>query len=177
MNTILLMTWKDSFHLSPMIKKRVVMNKKLLFISIVIVMLIVSPLTAFARMVSVSGEDINLRSGPGTNYSVKWKYGSGLPLKVLKQQGNWIKVEDFEQDIGWIHKKLISNTGHMVVKVNKDKNKKINIRSGPGTNYKIVGKAYYGVVFKTITQQKGWAQVKHESGVSGWVKRSLLWGF
>jgi len=151
--------------------------KKSLIISICFVVFFVLPHVVFARMVSVTGDDVNLRSGPGTNYSVKWKYGSGLPLRVLKQQGKWIKVQDFESDTGWLHKKLVSNTGHMVVKVNKDKNKKINIRSGPGTSFKIVGKAYYGVVFKTLKQQKGWAQVKHESGVSGWVKRTLLWGF
>jgi SH3-like domain-containing protein len=153
------------------------MIKKYILITITCVLFFCLPLAVSARMVSVSGEDVNLRSGPGTNYSIKWKYGSGLPLKVVKQQGDWIKVEDFENDNGWLHKDLVSETGHMVVKVNKDKNIKINIRSGPGTNYKIVGKAYYGVVFKTIKQQKGWAQVKHESGITGWVKRSLLWGF
>jgi len=153
------------------------MFKNYIIISIILVVFFLSPFTALARMVSVSGEDVNLRSGPGTKYAVKWKYGSGLPLKVLKQQGSWIKVEDFEKDTGWLHKDLVSRTGHMIVKVNKNKNKKINIRSGPGTNYKIVGKAYYGVVFQTIKQQKGWAQVKHESGVTGWVKRTLLWGF
>ncbi len=153
------------------------MFKKFIIISTILAVFFLYPLTAFARMVSVSGEDVNLRSGPGTSYSVKWKYGSGLPLKVLKKQGTWIKVEDFEKDTGWLHQDLVSNTGHMIVKVNKDKNKKVNIRSGPGTNYKVVGKAYYGVVFKTLKQQKGWAQVKHESGVTGWVKRTLLWGF
>lgn len=170
------MTWNDSFHLLQMNNERVHMFKKTIIISIVFTFILI-PFTVLARMVSVSGEDVNLRSGPGTNYSVKWKYGSGLPLKVIKEQGSWVKVEDFEKDSGWLHKDLLSNTGHMIVKVNKDKNKKVNIRSGPGTNYKIVGKAYYGVVFKTVKQQKGWAQVKHESGVTGWVKRTLLWGF
>ncbi len=160
-----------------MTKERVLMFKKFIIISVTFVLFVFIPISVLARMVSVSGEEVNLRSGPGTNYSVKWKYGSGLPLKVLKQDGKWIKVEDFEQDTGWLHTDLVSDTGHLIVKVNKDKNKKVNIRSGPGTNFKIVGKAYYGVVFKTIKQQKGWAQVKHESGVTGWVKRSLLWGF
>ena len=153
------------------------MFKKKFIVSVCFVLVVLFPMSLMARMVSVAGEDVNLRSGPGTKYSVKWKYGSGLPLKVLKQQGAWIKVEDFERDSGWLHKSLVTDAGHMVVKVNKDKNKKINIRSGPGTNYKIVGKAYYGVVFKTIEQKKGWAKVKHESGVTGWIKRTLLWGF
>jgi SH3-like domain-containing protein len=128
-------------------------------------------------MVSIVGENVNLRSGPGINYSVKWKYGSGFPLRVLQQKGDWLKVEDFENDTGWLHKKLTTSKGHMIVKVNKDKNRKINIRSGPGTNYPIVGKAYYGVVFRTLKQESGWARVKHDSGLEGWIKRDLLWGF
>ena len=150
---------------------------KNIIIPVFYIFLLCVPLSVSARMVSVAGEDVNLRSGPGTQYAIKWKYGSGLPLQVIKEQGDWVKVEDFENDSGWLHKDLVSDTGHMVVKVNKNKDQKINIRSGPGTNYKIVGKAYYGVVFKTIKQEKGWAQVKHESGITGWVKRSLLWGF
>lgn len=153
------------------------MFKIFLLISICFVIFSSSISVAALKMVSVSGTDVNLRSGPGTNYSIKWKYGRGFPLKVISQKGNWLKVEDFESDIGWLHKSLTSKTGHLIVKVNKGTNQKVNIRSGPGTKYAIVGKAYYGVVFKTITQQRGWAKIKHESGIEGWVKRSLLWGF
>ncbi len=152
------------------------MKKILLFIVFFLFIFSLS-ISALAEMVSVAGDNVNLRSGPGTKYSIKWKYGSGFPLQVLQEQGDWVQVEDFEKDSGWLSKKLTSSNGHMIVKVNKDENKKINIRSGPGTKYKIVGKAYYGVVFKTIKQQEGWAQVKHDSGLEGWIKRSLLWGF
>ncbi len=154
-----------------------VMMKKILLV--VSFFLLISALSsaALAQMVSVVGDNVNLRSGPGTKYSVKWKYGSGFPLKVVQEKDNWVQVEDFEGDRGWLYKKLTSDSGHMIVKVYKNENNKINIRSGPGTKYKIVGKAYYGVVFKTIKQQNGWALVKHDSGLEGWIKRSLLWGF
>jgi len=153
------------------------MIKKTTIILIILFILIFSATAALAKMVSVVGDNVNLRSGPGTKYSVKWKYGSGFPLKVVQEKEGWLKVEDFEGDTGWLYQKLTSRNGHMIVKVHKNENKKVNIRSGPGTKYKVVGKAYYGVVFKTIKQQNGWAQVKHDSGLEGWIKRSLLWGF
>ena len=153
------------------------MIKKPLFIIVLLISLLFFVSPALAKMVSVVGDNVNLRSGPGTKYSVKWKYGRGFPLKVLKEKGGWLKVEDFEGDSGWLYEKLTSRNGHMIVKVHKNQNKKVNIRSGPSTKYKIVGKAYYGVVFKTIKQQNGWAHVKHDSGLEGWIKRSLLWGF
>lgn len=133
--------------------------------------------TSSAEMLSVSSDSVNLRSGPGTNYDVKWEYGKGFPLQVVTKKGDWVKVSDFEKDSGWIYKPLLSPQGHMIVKVFKNQNKKVNIRSGPGTKYRIVGKAYYGVVFQTIEQKNGWARIKHDTGLVGWVKRSLLWGF
>ena len=132
---------------------------------------------AFAKMGSIKGEKVQLRTGAGTTYASKWEYGNGFPLRVLSRKGNWVKVKDFENDTGWVYKDYLASTPHMIVKVFKNKKKKINIRSGPSTKYKIVGKAYYGVVFKTLEQKKGWAKIQHESGLTGWVKRDLLWGF
>jgi SH3-like domain-containing protein len=132
---------------------------------------------AAITMVSVAGEKVNMRKGPSTKYAVKWELGKGFPLRVIGSQGNWLKVSDFESDVGWVYKKLVNRNPHLVVKVNKKSQKRANIRSGPGTKYKIVGKAEYGVVFKTLQRGDGWVKVQHEQGLTGWVKRSLLWGW
>lgn len=129
------------------------------------------------KMVSVAGEKINLRKGPSTSYPIMWELGKGFPLRVIGYKGNWIKVTDFENDVGWVYKKLVSRRPHLVVKVNKNGNGRINIRSGPGTNFKVVGKAEYGVVFETLQRGDGWVKVRHETGLTGWIKRSLLWGW
>ncbi|WP_456385012.1 SH3 domain-containing protein [Desulfolithobacter sp.] len=133
--------------------------------------------SAIAEMVSISGDNVNMRSGPGTRYRVLWILGEGFPLKVLKRSGNWLRVKDFEGTIGWVNKKLVNRTPHMIVKVHKNSKKRINVRSGPGTKYRIVAKAYYGVVFKTLERKNGWVKVEHPGGVTGWIKRTLLWGF
>ena len=135
------------------------------------------PYAAIAEMLSVKGDKVNLRTGPGKQYKVKWEYGKGFPLKVIKKNGKWIKVKDFEGDSGWIYRKLLVNKPQMIVKANRGQNQKINIRRGPGTKKKIIGKAYYGVVFSTVSQKSGWVKVKHDSGLEGWIKRSLLWGY
>ncbi|MFO7606631.1 MAG: SH3 domain-containing protein [Desulfurivibrionaceae bacterium] len=123
-------------------------------------------------LVSVDGENVNMRSGPGSNYSVLWELGRGFPLKVLDRKGGWVKVEDFEGDSGWIYGKLVAKNPHLIVK-----KRRVNVRSGPGRQFRLVGKANYGVVFKTVKTSNGWVQVKHENGLTGWVKRDLLWGW
>jgi len=140
-------------------------------------LLLLSAAAARAEMLSIDGNDVNMRSGPGTRYRVMWELGNGFPLSVLKRSGQWYRVRDFEGTIGWIHRDVVKKTPHMIVKVHKKSRKRINVRSGPGTKYRIVAKAYYGVVFKTLQQKNGWVNVQHEKGVTGWVKRSLLWGW
>ncbi|HIJ78430.1 MAG: SH3 domain-containing protein [Desulfobulbaceae bacterium] len=136
------------------------------------VFIFIAATVAQAEMVSVTLPKVNMRSGPGEKYPILWELGKGFPLKVEERKGNWLKVSDFENDVGWIYKKLVAKKAHLIVK-----KERINIRSGPGSNYKIVGKAKYGVVLRTIKNGKGWVQIKHENGLTGWVKRSLLWGW
>ena len=132
--------------------------------------------SAIAEFLSVKGDNVNLRAKPDTLSPVKWEYGKGFPLKVLEKKGEWVKVADFEQDTGWINRSLLSSTPHVIVNVNKDSKKFINIRQGPSTKDNVVGKAYYGVVFQRLEVKSGWVKVRHESGLEGWVNSSLLWG-
>jgi SH3-like domain-containing protein len=133
--------------------------------------------SSWAEMKSTNRENVALLSGPSEKESVKWEYGKGFPVKVVAKQGKWIKVQDFENDGGWIQSSSLSNEPSVIVKVNKGKNKKINIRSGPGPKYAVVGQAYYGVVFAKNGTNKTWIKVKHESGLEGWIEESLIWGF
>jgi SH3-like domain-containing protein len=134
--------------------------------------LLLWPFAANAKMVSIKEEDVNIRSGPSTRYRVKWQVGKGFPLKVIGSRGKWYKVRDFEKDEGWVYAPLTSRQAHLVVK-----KPVINLRSGPGTRYRVVSQARYGVVLQTEKRVKGWVKVRHASGVSGWVARKLLWGW
>ncbi len=134
--------------------------------------LLVAPMAASAKMVSINRDEVNIRSGPSTRYRVKWQVGQGFPLRVIGSRGQWYKVRDFEKDVGWVYAPLTSRQAHLVVKKSV-----VNLRSGPGTNYSVVTQAKYGVVFRTLKRTKGWVKVRHESGVTGWVARKLLWGW
>jgi uncharacterized protein YgiM (DUF1202 family) len=67
---------------------------------------------------------------------------------------------------------MVAKAPHLIVK-----NKKTLLRGGPGEKQRIVGEAARGVVLRTIKHKKGWVQVRHESGLTGWVRRDLLWGW
>ena len=146
------------------------------FISLAFSLLLFAQSVA-AEMVSIAGEDINMHSGPGTTYGLLWTIGSGFPVEIVSSKGEWLQVKDFEGSTGWVHKKATQKTPHMIVKANKGTDQQINVRSEPSTKGRIVAKANYGVVFKTLEKKGGWVKVEHGQGVTGWVDGLLLWGF
>jgi len=133
---------------------------------------VLGPAVCAAKMVSIAGDEVNLRVSPTLRGAVKWVLGRGFPLQVIQSRGKWIKVRDFENDAGWVYAPLTSSVPHMVVK-----KKLVNIRSGPGEKYQVTGQASYGVVFRTLQQTGSWVKVKHETGKTGWVARRVLWGW
>lgn len=125
------------------------------------------------RMVSVDRPEINMRDGPGTQHTALWSLVRGYPLEVLGRKGNWYRVRDFERDTGWVYRPLTSaKKPHHIVK-----SKVANVRSGPGTRYRVIGKAVYGEVLRTLEKRDGWVKVSQSGGSSGWVARRLLWGW
>ena len=152
----------------------------LLFLLPAVLMLLLAPPllapehgSAQAReMRSVARPSINMRAGPGTRHDALWRLARGYPLEILGRKGGWYKVRDFERDVGWVHRPLLSRTPHHVVKANV-----ANIRSAPGIRARIVGKARYGDVLRTVEKRRQWVKVRNEGGLVGWISRRLLWGW
>lgn len=123
-------------------------------------------------MVSVTGRLVNMREGPSTSSNAMWRLSSGYPLKVLGKRGNWLKVVDFEGDQGWVSKRLTGTAAHHIVKAPR-----ANLRSGPGSNYRLVGQAAYGDVLRTLERRQTWVRVQTAEGQKVWIFRRLLWGW
>ena len=123
-------------------------------------------------MVSVKGSTLNMREGPGTHTAVLWELKRGYPLQITGRKGSWVQVRDFEGDTGWVARSLTGNTPHHVVK-----SRVANLRSGPGTQHRIVGKLEYGELLRTREKRADWVRVERSEGVSGWIAKRLLWGF
>ena len=141
------------------------------FVAISLTVAVISS-SAAPAMVSIKGGTVNMRAGPDLSKEVLWELQGGYPLEVLKRQGSWLQVQDFENDRGWIFKKLTNRVPHHIVKA-----RIANIRSGPGTGHKIVGQAVKGDLLLTREKRKGWVRIDREFGQSGWIARRLVWGW
>jgi len=47
----------------------------------------------------------------------------------------------------------------------------VNLREGPGTQYKIIGKAYMKNTFEILVENPRWLRVRLESGAEGWLSK------
>lgn len=128
---------------------------------------------AAQELVSVRSPSVNLRTAPGTDSEVLWKLSQGYPLQVLDKKADWLQVQDFEGDKGWIARSVTDTAPHHVVKV-----KVANLRKGPGTKYPVAGKAAYGDVLRTVRRQGDWVVVQQPGGKGqAWVSSELVWGW
>ena len=51
-------------------------------------------------------EKCNIRSGPGTGFSIVFTVEKGVPFKVIKREGSWTYIEHADGDKGWIFNSL-----------------------------------------------------------------------
>ncbi|HEX3032853.1 MAG TPA: NlpC/P60 family protein [Bacillota bacterium] len=134
-------------------------------------------LTCFAGIASaaasggakVTASGVNLRSGPGTTYKVKANLTKGQSLVVLGQEGSWYKVSA-GSTVGWVKKDFITVTPPALA-VNAAG---VNLRTGPGTTYKVKATLTKGTKVTVLQQQGIWCKVSTPAKTVGWVTKQYL---
>ena len=119
---------------------------------------------------SVRKDGVNIRSGPSTQNNVIWQVFENFPLEILKREGKWAFVVDFEGDKGWIYETLVSSKKTVIVNVDTG-----NMRAGASTEDPIIATVKKGVVFEPLEKQGDWLKVRYKNEITGWMHDSLLW--
>jgi len=138
------------------------------------------------RFISLRSNEVNLRSGPGTRYPIKWVIKRRhLPVKVIDEFGHWRRVQLFDGSIGWIKKTLLSPQQAAIIIGDQ---LRILYRK-PGFHEVPVALLEPGVMGLVDRCQKNWCALTINSRTgnhtvdqqsidefSGWIKRELIWG-
>lgn len=124
------------------------------------------------RFVSIDGDVVNVRQRPSTSSPVKWELIDGYPLRVTATRGQWVRVSDFEGELGWVARRLVERDPHHIVR-----SRIANLRSGPNLRARILAKLERYEVLKTLRRQGGWVHVQRADGQRGWVARQTVWGW
>ena len=100
---------------------------------------------------AMAADDLNYRTGPGTNYSIVGTFNKGKILNVVGVSGKWFKLRN-----GYFVKSSYT------LKIQKARTTKtIPYRKGPGTNYKKVGTYEKGKLLNIVQEKNGWAKLRN----------------
>lgn len=122
------------------------------------------------RFVSFRFEEVNVRTGPGTRYPIRWVYHrKGLPMEITEEFGHWRKLKDQQGDEGWVHKSQLSGARSLIV------TEDAILKRYPETDAPPMVRAKAGVVGQALECSDTWCRVQIDS-YKAWLEKSKLWG-
>jgi len=124
------------------------------------------------RFVSLAGDKIYARSGPGTRFPISWEYHKrGLPVEIIKEFDNWRKIRDKDGEEGWVHRSLLSSKRFVI----QNEGQAIPMFKNAQDDSHSVALVESGVVLRVDSCKNDWCRVL-VSGFKGWIPTVSLWG-
>ena len=120
---------------------------------------------------SLKNNEVNLRIGPSFEHPIKLIYKKKyLPVIIVDQSENWRKINDFENNSGWIHISQLSKKKSAInIKKNSIIFKKPTIFSKP------VAKVEAGRLVLIKKCKIKWCKIA-SGKYNGWIEKNYLWG-
>ncbi|SHI93957.1 SH3 domain-containing protein [Malonomonas rubra DSM 5091] len=139
---------------------------------IIVSLLLFTATTSLAKMVSVIHLPAELRDKPMVSGSkMIQKLERYAPLEVIESGSDYYKVKTRSGKVGYLHRSLTGDIKSVVVTGDI-----CNVRTGPGTEFPIVFKAYKGNSFKVLSQEQDWVEIQGPDNKTGWIWQNLVWG-
>ena len=124
------------------------------------------------RFVSLASSEINVRTGPGRKYPIKWVYRQKmLPVEVVLEFDSWRKIRDQDGAVGWVHGSLLSGRRYAVAQGTEI----ITVTSKPQVGARPKLKLEAGVRLRLDECSSAWCKVE-VAETKGWVQKNFLWG-
>ena len=128
----------------------------------------------------VNANSLNVRSGAGTSYSIVGKLSKGTKVTILKKSGSWYQIKS-GSITGYVSGDYLdvtlnsSNGGgsSTTSKTGTVTCNTLNVRSGAGSSYSIVGKLSKGTTVTILKTSGSWYQVKSGS-ITGYVSSEYI---
>ncbi|XZJ61687.1 SH3 domain-containing protein (plasmid) [Clostridium perfringens] len=125
---------------------------------------------------------LNMRSGPGSNYGVIGTLCNNDEVEIIKEVDGWYEIK-FNGKSGYVSSQYIkvvdneSNEEKPSVSLNKQGvvkvNSALNMRSGPGSNYGVIGTLCNNDEVEIIKEVDGWYEIKF-NGKVGYASKSYI---
>ena len=126
-----------------------------------------------AGIVATVSDGLNVRSSASVNASVKTILNKGSYITLISKSGSWWYVEYASGKFGYCHSDYIRVTPSSIATV-ATKTTELNIRSGAGIGYSIVGFAKKGSSLIVLSSSGGWSRILYNGTKTGYVSTQYL---
>jgi uncharacterized protein YraI len=104
-------------------------------------------------------EALNVRSEPNLTGEVLGILSVDSIINILSETGNWLEIK-FNDRKAFVHKDYVELSDSGLVKEGKVTADVLNVRSGAGINYSVVGKLTKDSSVKIISEVNNWYEIK-----------------
>ncbi|MDR0876291.1 MAG: SpoIID/LytB domain-containing protein [Clostridiales Family XIII bacterium] len=132
--------------------------------------------------VNTPGTTLNVRSGAGTNYEILGSLKHGASITITGESGSWYTLS-YNSKTGYVSKSFVTvkaaatppPASETTPKKGKVTNapQGLNVRSGAGTNYRIVGGLTNGTTVNIKGQTGDWYKIKYD-GKAAYVNKAFI---
>ena len=137
---------------------------------IIIFYFVFSTLASEEYFLSLRNDKVNLRLGPSFDYPIKIIYKKKyLPVLIKEKSENFRKIQDHENNSGWIHISQLSKKKSVITL------KDLILYNRPTIYSKPLAKIEIGRLLLILKCKKEWCKIK-TGDFSGWIKREKIWG-
>jgi SH3 domain protein len=140
--------------------------KKSIAISLLVLAGALAGWTDTQPVARVQADNVNLRAKPSLRSETVGQADFGAELKVRSLEPEWVEVVPPEDIDFWIHGDFIRNDRVSV--------SKLNVRSGPGINYSVVGSLGRNEAIDRRGNFGEWVKIAAPPDGSIWVSRDLV---
>ena len=128
--------------------------------------------SAWAETKSVRVKTANFREAPSSEADVLFTADRHYPVEILDRKRGWAKVKDFEGEIAWVAERLLTNKPAVVVTVER-----ANVRESPARSARVISHGSWSDAFAVEDTRGVWIQIRIDDDESGWIHRSVVWGW
>ena len=130
--------------------------------------------TSAAGVVTTTTSSLNVRSAASLSGTIVYKLAPGSYVTLIYKTGGWWYVEYASGQYGYVSSGYIRYVyGTYAMKVS-DAVGGLNVRSGPGTTYSIVGAIAPSRLVLVLAESDGWYKVLCNGSLSGYVSGKYL---
>lgn len=118
----------------------------------------------------ITADRVNVRAGPDLNFEIIYSFDKGQKIEVKEQRFGWYRVVLPQECILYINKEFVSREkNNYIVKADG-----VNVRSGAGFEFNVVGQLSKGSKVEVIREEDKWYGIKATPDCSGWVNSKYL---